>query len=252
MVLSAQAPAHRPAPRRGPRPPSPSAAVPSRSRRQARRRALNAATERELLNRYCVACHSERAKAAGHGFGAQAALDALDLDDVHTHAEKLELVVRKLRAGMMPPAGMRAARARRLQVDDRRGSRTSSTATATPYTPPPGLHRLNRTEYANVDPRPARSRHRSRRSTCRPTTRRTASTTSPARSGISSTLVEAYVSAAEKISRLAIGEPDAADARRLPHAGRHVAGLSHRRAAVRHARRHARARTCFRPTANTP
>ena len=27
--------------------------------------ALDAAAERDLLNRYCVGCHSERAKAAG-------------------------------------------------------------------------------------------------------------------------------------------------------------------------------------------
>ena len=49
------------------------------------------------------------------------------------------------------------------------------------------------------------------------------------------------MSAAQKISRLAMGYPEDADAGRLPHARRHVAGLSHRRAAVRHARRHARA-----------
>ena len=60
------------------------------------------------------------------------------------------------------------------------------------------------------------------------------------RAGISSTLVEAYVSAAQKISRLAIGVARDADAGRLPDAGGYVAGLSHRGSAVRDARRHAR------------
>ena len=48
-----------------------------------------------------------KAQGRGHGFGAEDPLDAIDLTNVHAHAEKLELVVRKLRAGMMPPAGAR-------------------------------------------------------------------------------------------------------------------------------------------------
>ena len=68
--------------------------------------ALTAATERDLVNRYCVGCHSERAKAAGMDSARKISLDAIDLTNVHAHAEKLELVVRKLRAGMMPPAGV--------------------------------------------------------------------------------------------------------------------------------------------------
>src|SRR4051794_8008576 len=40
--------------------------------------ALNAATERDLLNRYCVSCHSERAKAAGMDSARKLALDGVD------------------------------------------------------------------------------------------------------------------------------------------------------------------------------
>ncbi len=47
------------------------------------------------------------------------------------------------------------------------------------------------------------------------------------------------------------GRAGDADAGGLSHAGRHLAGLPHRRAAVWHPRRDARVRTCFRPTANT-
>jgi hypothetical protein len=78
--------------------------------------------------------------------------------------------------------------------------------TATAHTPPPGLHRLNRTEYANVvrdllnldvDA-----------SKYLPSDDSTAGFDNIAGAlGISSTLVEAYVSAAQKISRLAMGYP---------------------------------------------
>ena len=52
---------------------------------------------RAVLDRYCVACHNERTLTAG------LALDSADLADVGAHAELWEGVVRKLRAGLMPP-----------------------------------------------------------------------------------------------------------------------------------------------------
>jgi hypothetical protein len=77
--------------------------------------------------------------------------------------------------------------------------------TAVPFTPPPGLHRFNRTEYANaihdlldLDVDPAKYL---------PSDDSTHGFDNIAGTlGISSTLVEAYVSAAGKISRLAIGK----------------------------------------------
>jgi len=157
-----------------------------------------------LLNRYCVGCHSERAKAAGMDSARKISLDSIDLTNVHAHAEKLELVVRKLRAGMMPPAGARRPepavyKAMTAWLED------ELDRTATPHTPPPGLHRLNRTEYANavrdlldleIDP-----------AKYLPSDDSTHGFDNIAGTlGISSTLVEAYVSAAGKISRLAVGE----------------------------------------------
>jgi hypothetical protein len=167
--------------------------------------ALTAATERDLLNRYCVSCHSERAKAAGMDSARKLALDAIDLNDVHRHAESLELVVRKLRAGMMPPAGARRPEPAVYKAMTS-WLENELDRTATPYTPPPGLHRFNRTEYANaihdlldldIDP-----------GKYLPSDDSTHGFDNIAGTlGISSTLVEAYVSAAGKISRLAIGEP---------------------------------------------
>jgi mono/diheme cytochrome c family protein len=207
IALSAQAP--EPA-RPGPRPAAPSTPASGTPAQQTQKAgqgetpALTAATERDLVNRYCVGCHSERAKAAGMDSARKISLDAIDLTNVHAHAEKLELVVRKLRAGMMPPAGARRPepavyKAMTAWLED------ELDRTATPYTPPPGLHRLNRTEYANavrdlldleIDP-----------AKFLPSDDSTHGFDNIAGAlGISSTLVEAYVSAAAKISRLAVGE----------------------------------------------
>jgi len=60
----------------------------------------DAPAERAILNQYCVTCHNEKLKTGG------LELDKLDTAHVADHAEKWELVVRKLRSGMMPPSGM--------------------------------------------------------------------------------------------------------------------------------------------------
>ena len=69
--------------------------------------ATSAASERALLDQYCVTCHNQRLKTAG------LMLDQLDVAQIHDHAEVWEKVVRKLRAGMMPPSGNAASGRRR-------------------------------------------------------------------------------------------------------------------------------------------
>src|SRR5438876_10736403 len=77
MVLSAQAPV--PA-RPGPLAVPPVASAPADQKPvgadSTGLTSLTAATERDLLNRYCVSCHSERAKAAGMDSARTLALDA--------------------------------------------------------------------------------------------------------------------------------------------------------------------------------
>jgi len=165
----------------------------------------SAAAQRALLDRYCVSCHSQQAKAAGQEPARKLTLDDLDPGRVSEHPATWELVVRKLRAGMMPPA-----QSRRPDKASYDGFITylenELDRTAVTYAPPPGLHRLNRTEYANavrdildldIDP-----------AAYLPSDDSTHGFDNIAGAlGISSTLVEAYVSAAGKISRLAIGQP---------------------------------------------
>ena len=124
-------------------------------------RAQGAAAHRELLDRYCVTCHNERL-VAGRG-GAPSplvsqlraiglTLDTLDLAAVGERPDAWENVVRKLRGGMMPPAGRpRPDEAAALEFAAWLEGELDRAAAARPD---PGrtapLHRLNRAEYRNA------------------------------------------------------------------------------------------------------
>ena len=151
-------------------------------------------------SRYCLTCHNARAKQG------DLVLEDLDLTKVSADAETWEKVVRKIRTGMMPPSGMpRPARpvldsfAAALESHlDRNGVQTEALTS-------PSLHRLNRTEYANairdlldleVDV-----------SNLLPGDGSSEGFDNLADGlSISPTLIQGYVSAAMKISRLAVGD----------------------------------------------
>ena len=65
-------------------------------------RADDAASAQALLQRYCLACHTSVREARGL---VPVAFDRLDAGDVGADAEVWERIVRKLRLRMMPPAG---------------------------------------------------------------------------------------------------------------------------------------------------
>jgi mono/diheme cytochrome c family protein len=103
--------------------------------------------EAKFLAQYCITCHNERSKKA---FG-NLALDSLNLADVGSHAETWEKVVRKVKTGMMPPSG--APRPERKLLDGFAAAieaRLDKSASPTAHLSTPGLHRLNRIEYANA------------------------------------------------------------------------------------------------------
>ena len=106
-------------------------------------------------------------------------LDNTDTANVEQDADKWEKVVWKVRAGMMPPAGMPRPKPATFEsmITCLENELDKHAVT---NLPPPGLHRLNRTEYANairdllaldIDPR----------SICRRTIPPADSTISPAR-----------------------------------------------------------------------
>jgi cytochrome c5 len=159
---------------------------------------------RDLLNRYCVTCHNDRLKTAG------LTLDRADADHVGSGVELWEKVAHKLRSGAMPPPGM--PRPDKSTLDafvTHLESELDSEAAAHPDPGRPLEHRLNQFEYSNairdllaldID----------------------AATLLPADESdhgfdniaavlsISPTLLERYLSAARKISRLAVGDSSAA------------------------------------------
>jgi len=162
-------------------------------------------SQKALVTQYCMTCHSDKAKTAGMDSARKINFDALDIAHVEKNPETWELIVRKLRAGMMPPSSARRPEAATYKAFIT-WLENELDRTAVAYAPPPGLHRLNRTEYANVikdmldlDIDPGKYL---------PSDDSTHGFDNIAGAlGVSSTLVEAYVSAAQKISRLAIGEP---------------------------------------------
>ena len=100
--------------------------------------AADATAQRGIVNQYCVPCHNARLKTAG------LLLDQLDLEQLGSHPDIGEKVVRKLRAGLMPPTGNRRPDPATMESLIR-GMEATLDRAAAPHLPPPGLHRLNRT-----------------------------------------------------------------------------------------------------------
>ena len=107
------------------------------------------AAHRATFDRYCLTCHTQRLKERGT---VPIALDGLDLTRVGADAQTWEKVVLKLRAGLMPPAGApRPDKASResfttwLETElDRSAAASINPGRTEPF------HRLNRAEYRNA------------------------------------------------------------------------------------------------------
>src|SRR5580704_4208255 len=108
-----------------------------------------ATTERALLDEYCVVCHNQQMKTGGLMLDKM--LDKMDLAHIPEGAETWEKAIRKLRGGMMPPQGN--PRPDAAELDGLIHYLESSLDRAAAAKPNPGrapLHRLNRTEYGNA------------------------------------------------------------------------------------------------------
>jgi cytochrome c5 len=102
----------------------------------------------EMLNKYCITCHNQKARIPA---GAPLALDVANLKDPGSDAAVWEKVVRKLGVGAMPPQGSPTPGA--VELNKFRSTLISSLDSAAAKQNNPGhyvLHRLNRTEYANA------------------------------------------------------------------------------------------------------
>ncbi|MEO8099445.1 MAG: DUF1592 domain-containing protein [Acidobacteriota bacterium] len=158
---------------------------------------------RVFINQYCVGCHGQAAKNAKMESARHITLDDLDIDNVAKSPEKWELVVRKVRAGMMPPSGLPRPTPEKFEAWIS-GLENELDRTTVKQLPPPGIHRLNRTEYANVikdllDIEITPSQYLPSDDSTRGFDNVAAGLT------ISPALLEGYVTAAGKISRVALG-----------------------------------------------
>ena len=182
------------------------------------------APHRVLISRHCLGCHNGRLKTAG------LELDALVEQHEGLDRATWEKVARKLRARQMPPAGRRrpAESAYREALSSLEGELDRIAAEA----PDPGrtetFRRLNRTEYHNavrdllaleVDV-----------ASLLPADSASYGFDNVTVGDLSPTLLERYVGAAEKISRLAVGrvaEPTGVTFRTDPDLTqeKHVEGL---------------------------
>ena len=183
--------------------------------------AIAGAAERALLDQYCVGCHNQQTLTAG------LALDNIDIGNVSENPAVWESVVQKLRGRMMPPTDARRPNETEYETLlshlvpalDRVGAEQANPGRVATF------RRLNRTEYQNA---------------IRDLLNLQVDVTALLPADDSSfgfdnitvetlppTLLERYLSAAQKISRLAVGAP-------LPAPGSHVVVLPADRTQERH------------------
>jgi hypothetical protein len=164
-----------------------------------------AATTRDLLGRYCTDCHNAT------DFTAELVITPGDVDKIANDAEHWEKVVRKLRTEEMPPDGPRPEHEQYLRAAAFLEAELDTAAAADPQPGDvPAFRRLTRTEYRNairdllaLDGLPAELDFE------------LLLPADNAASGfdniadllfISPVVMERYIAAAQKISRLAVGD----------------------------------------------
>ncbi len=168
--------------------------------------AASASPQRALLDRYCLTCHNERLAALGT---VPVSFAALNTNDVGADAQVWEQVVRKLRLGMMPPAGrprpdqtMHDAFLVWLETELDRA------AAAHPNPGRPAIRRLTTSEYINAIGSLLDLEIDERWLLFPPddVDQEGFGTNSDVLS-VSPALFDRYLSAANRISRLAVGDP---------------------------------------------
>jgi cytochrome c553 len=99
----------------------------------------------QMIKQYCVGCHNNKLKTA------DISLESLDTTHVANDAAVWEKVLRKLAANQMPPAGLpRPKTEDRISFVNWLEKSLDDAAAAHPNPGHPTVHRLNRAEYANA------------------------------------------------------------------------------------------------------
>jgi len=157
------------------------------------------------IKQYCAGCHNNRMKTEATATGV--ILEGLDLAQVAAHPEMWERVVRRLRTGSMPPAGMpRPDAATTHSLLERLEATLDREAAARPNPGRPAVHRMNRAEYANAI-RDLLALEVDTSSLLPPDDSADGFDNNADLLGVSPALLERYLGAAARISELAVASP---------------------------------------------
>jgi hypothetical protein len=182
---------------------------------------LTADAQTALVKQYCSVCHSDKMKAGG------LTLASFDASKVVEHADVTEKMIRKLRAGMMPPAGVKRPDEATLTALTTAFEGAMDKAAAAK--PDPGwrpFQRMNRAEYA-------RSVEELLGIAVDVTAFLPPDTISDGFDNVadvqafSPTLMEGYLRAASQISRLAVGDRSASAGSTTYKLGRTKSQMQH-------------------------
>ena len=201
---------------------------------------------RVLLDRYCVTCHNARLKTG------DLVLEGLPVHDAAGNPEIWEKVIRKVRAGVMPPQGSPRP------AGDALGAFASGletaldrAAAATPFPGRPLLHRLNRAEYQNAI-RDLLDLDVDAATLLPPDDSAYGFDNISDVLGVSPSLQERYSRRAAQLSALAVGDPATPPGQRhLSRPAGPLAEPARRRAAARHRAAACACATRFRSTPST-
>ncbi|HEY1760568.1 MAG TPA: DUF1592 domain-containing protein [Bryobacteraceae bacterium] len=198
-----------------------SAALAIAAHGQATQAPLTQQAQSQLLKQYCETCHDDSSMTGGM------TLTKLNLAHPEQSADLAEKVVRKLRAGMMPPSGMPrpdAATMKNLAASIENQIDLASVAHPNPGSP--ALHRLNRTEYAN-SVRELLNLDINVEALLPPDDMSHGFDNMTDALGISPALMEGYLRTSSKISFQAVGDPKASPTTATFHIPRVVSQTSH-------------------------
>ena len=180
---------------------------------------------RALLDQYCVLCHNSSVEIG------EMVLDQVNLAHVGDHAHILEEVVTKIRGGSMPPSGLpRPDPGSYMGFVEWLEAELNQAAAANPDPGRPALYRLNRTQYATVI-RDLLALDVDVSALLPPDTSSFGFDNIADVLGVSPTLLEGYLAAADRVSALAVGDPEFAPEETYYNAGarlsqdKHIEGL---------------------------
>ncbi|MEP7117321.1 MAG: DUF1592 domain-containing protein [Acidobacteriota bacterium] len=210
-----------PVPMRAPTPAAARPAAPKPAPAHAVDPTLTAVTQTELVTTYCATCHSERGKAGGLSLANWSAMRAQEQPDL---AEKM---IRKLRTGMMPPAGAKRPDVATIAaLTSALESRMDEHASINPNPGWRPFQRLNRAEYTRAV-KELLGIEVDIAAFLPPDTLSNGFDNVADVQGLSPTVLEGYLRAASQISRLAVGDREATAAATTYKVGRTMSQMRH-------------------------